>query len=79
MLRVGLTGGIGSGKSAVSSLLASRGAVVIDSDVLAREVVAPGTDGLAEVVKAFGYDALSFAMDARLVSNTSPSSANVPM
>jgi dephospho-CoA kinase len=59
VLRVGLTGGIGSGKSAVSSRLASRGAVVIDSDVLAREVVAPGTDGLAEVVKAFGSDVLT--------------------
>jgi dephospho-CoA kinase len=59
VLRVGLTGGIGSGKSAVSSRLASRGAVVIDSDVLAREVVASGTDGLAEVVKAFGYDVLT--------------------
>ncbi|TDO50078.1 dephospho-CoA kinase [Kribbella sp. VKM Ac-2527] len=54
MLRVGLTGGIGSGKSAVSTRLAARGAVVIDSDVLAREVVAKGTDGLAEVVAAFG-------------------------
>jgi dephospho-CoA kinase len=54
VLRVGLTGGIGSGKSAVSSRLAERGAVVIDSDVLAREVVAKGTDGLAEVVAAFG-------------------------
>ena len=54
MLRVGLTGGIGSGKSAVSSRLGERGAVVIDSDVLAREVVARGTDGLAEVVEVFG-------------------------
>ena len=54
MLRVGLTGGIGSGKSAVSARLAERGAVLIDSDVLAREVVARGTDGLAEVVEAFG-------------------------
>ncbi|TDD24985.1 dephospho-CoA kinase [Kribbella turkmenica] len=59
MLRVGLTGGIGSGKSAVSSRLADRGAVVIDSDVLAREVVAKGTDGLAEVVRAFGGDVLT--------------------
>jgi len=59
VLRVGLTGGIGSGKSAVSSRLAARGAVVIDSDVLAREVVAKGTDGLAEVVKAFGNDVLT--------------------
>ena len=54
MLRVGLTGGIGSGKSAVSARLAARGAVVIDSDLLAREVVAKGTDGLTEVVAAFG-------------------------
>jgi dephospho-CoA kinase len=49
-----LTGGIGSGKSSVSARLAARGAVVIDSDLLAREVVARGTDGLAEVVEAFG-------------------------
>ena len=59
MLRVGLTGGIGSGKSAVSSRLAAHGAVVIDSDVLAREVVAKGTDGLAEVVAAFGDGVLT--------------------
>ncbi len=59
MLRVGLTGGIGAGKSEVSRRLAARGAVVIDADVLAREVVAPGTDGLAEVVAAFGPDVLS--------------------
>ncbi|HWD81093.1 MAG TPA: dephospho-CoA kinase [Kribbella sp.] len=59
MLRVGLTGGIGSGKSAVSARLAARGAVVIDSDVLAREVVARGTDGLAEVVAAFGSGVLT--------------------
>jgi dephospho-CoA kinase len=54
VLRVGLTGGIGSGKSEVSRRLAALGAVVIDADVLAREVVARGTDGLAEVVRAFG-------------------------
>lgn len=59
MLRVGLTGGIGAGKSAVSSRLAARGAVLIDSDVLAREVVARGTDGLAEVVEAFGPGVLT--------------------
>ncbi|MEV6268622.1 dephospho-CoA kinase [Kribbella sp. NPDC051936] len=59
MLRVGLTGGIGAGKSAVSSRLAARGAVVIDSDVLAREVVARGTDGLGEVVAAFGPGVLT--------------------
>jgi dephospho-CoA kinase len=51
---VGLTGGIGSGKSAVAHRLAKLGAVVIDADALAREVVAPGTDGLAQVVAAFG-------------------------
>jgi dephospho-CoA kinase len=58
-LRVGLTGGIGSGKSEVARLLAAHGAVVIDSDVLAREVVARGTDGLAEVVSAFGPGVLT--------------------
>jgi dephospho-CoA kinase len=55
---VGLTGGIGAGKSAVARRLAEHGAVVIDSDRLAREVVAPGTDGLAEVVAAFGPEVL---------------------
>ncbi len=54
MLTVGLTGGIGSGKSTVSRLLASYGAVVVDADLIAREVVAPGTPGLAAVVEAFG-------------------------
>ena len=54
VLRVGLTGGIGSGKSEVSRRLRALGAVVIDADVLAREVVAQGTDGLAEVVGVFG-------------------------
>ncbi|MEA2720035.1 MAG: dephospho-CoA kinase [Candidatus Eremiobacteraeota bacterium] len=48
-LRVGLTGGIGSGKSAVAAVFAERGATVIDADVLAREVVAPGSDGLREI------------------------------
>lgn len=54
MLRVGLTGGIGSGKSEISRRLAAHGAVLIDADALAREAVAPGTPGLAEVVAAFG-------------------------
>ena len=54
MLRIGLTGGIGSGKSTVSALLAERGAVIVDADRIAREVVAPGTPGLAQVVEAFG-------------------------
>ena len=54
MLRVGLTGGIGSGKSTAAHRFALLGAVLVDSDVLAREAVAPGTDGLTEVVAAFG-------------------------
>ena len=58
MLRVGLTGGIGSGKSEVSKRLAAQGAVVIDADAIAREVVAAGTDGLAEVVETFGPEIL---------------------
>ncbi|MEO5875596.1 MAG: dephospho-CoA kinase [Streptosporangiaceae bacterium] len=58
MLRVGLTGGIGSGKSEVSRRLVALGAVLIDSDALAREVVAPGTPGLAAIVAEFGADVL---------------------
>jgi dephospho-CoA kinase len=58
VLRVGLTGGIGAGKSEVSRRLASYGAVVIDADAVAREVVAPGTPGLAEVTAAFGPEVL---------------------
>jgi dephospho-CoA kinase len=54
MLRIGLTGGIGSGKSEVSRRLAARGAVLIDADVAAREVVAPGTPALAQIAEAFG-------------------------
>jgi dephospho-CoA kinase len=54
VLRVGLTGGIGSGKSEVSRRLAAHGAVVLDADVAAREVVAPGTPGLARVAETFG-------------------------
>jgi dephospho-CoA kinase len=55
---VGLTGGIGAGKSAVARRLAQHGAVIVDADLLAREVVAPGTDGLAEIVAAFGAEVL---------------------
>jgi dephospho-CoA kinase len=54
VLRIGLTGGIGSGKSTVSALLAAHGAVIVDADRIAREVVEPGTPGLAAVVEAFG-------------------------
>lgn len=59
MLKVGLTGGIGAGKSEVSRLLVECGAVLIDSDRIAREVVEPGTPGLAAVVAAFGEDVLA--------------------
>lgn len=58
MLRVGLTGGIGSGKSAVSALFVERGAALVDADVNARAVVAKGTPGLAAVVQQFGEDIL---------------------
>jgi dephospho-CoA kinase len=58
VLTIGLTGGIGSGKSTVSARLAELGAVVVDADRLAREVVEPGTDGLAEVVATFGPEVL---------------------
>ncbi|HET7476800.1 MAG TPA: dephospho-CoA kinase [Dermatophilaceae bacterium] len=58
MLRVGLTGGIGSGKSTVARRLAGLGALVIDSDALAREVVRPGSEGLAAVVERFGRQVL---------------------
>ena len=58
-MRIGLTGGIGSGKSTVSEMLRELGAIVIDSDLLAREVVAPGTPGLAAVVEAFGPEILT--------------------
>ncbi|MEU5895490.1 dephospho-CoA kinase [Streptomyces venezuelae] len=59
MLKVGLTGGIGAGKSEVSRLLVAAGAVLIDADKIAREVVEPGTPGLAAVVDTFGEDVLA--------------------
>ena len=58
MLRIGLTGGIGAGKSAVSATFSQCGGVVVDGDVIAREVVEPGTEGLAALVDAFGEDIL---------------------
>ncbi|GAA0222082.1 dephospho-CoA kinase [Actinomadura nitritigenes] len=69
MLKVGLTGGIGSGKSEVSARLDERGAVVIDADKIAREVVEPGTAGLAAVVAEFGEEVLlpSGALDREKV------------
>jgi dephospho-CoA kinase len=58
MLRIGLTGGIGAGKSALSATFAQRGAIIVDGDVISREVVQPGTEGLASLVEAFGDDIL---------------------
>ena len=58
MLKVGLTGGIGSGKSEVARRLGALGAVVIDADKIAREVVEPGTSGLALIVEEFGPEIL---------------------
>ena len=58
MLRVGLTGGIGAGKSEVSRRLEAQGAILIDADAIAREVVAPGTPGLAAVTEVFGTGVL---------------------
>lgn len=58
MLRVGLSGGIGSGKSTVAAALGRRGAIVIDADAIAREVVEPGTPGLEAVVQRFGAGVL---------------------
>ena len=61
MLLVGLTGGIGSGKSTVAAMLADRGAEVIDADAIARELLAPGGAALADVVAEFGTDILDGA------------------
>ena len=58
MLRIGLTGGIGAGKSTVSAAFAECGGIIVDGDVIAREVVEPGTEGLAALVDAFGEDIL---------------------
>ena len=63
-LRVALTGGIASGKSTVADLFAARGVPVIDTDLIAREVVEPGTPALAAVVEAFGPEVLG--ADGRL-------------
>ncbi len=59
MRRVGLTGGIGSGKSTVAQMFADLGASVVDADAIAREVVAPGSEGLAELVERFGSQILT--------------------
>lgn len=59
MTRLGLTGGVGSGKSTVASMFAERGAFVVDADAVARDVVATGTEGLAALVAEFGGDILT--------------------
>src|SRR4029079_7295444 len=58
MLRIGLTGGIGAGKSTVSATFDACGGIIVDGDVIAREVVEPGTEGLEALVDAFGQDIL---------------------
>ncbi|EFV14808.1 dephospho-CoA kinase [Segniliparus rugosus ATCC BAA-974] len=59
MLKIGLTGGIGAGKSAAAQAFAELGALIVDSDKIAREVVEPGTPGLAALVETFGADILA--------------------
>jgi len=70
-LRVGLTGGIGAGKSTVAALLEAHGAVVTSADEISRDVVSPGSDGLAAVVAGFGDDVLTpaGALDRRALGN----------
>ncbi len=58
MIRVGLTGGIGAGKSTVGRMLAELGAVIVDGDQIARDLVVPGEPALAEIVERFGPDVL---------------------
>jgi dephospho-CoA kinase len=62
-MRVGLTGGIGAGKSAVAALFEGFGAFVVDTDALAREAVAPGSDGLREIARAWPHVVLGGALD----------------
>ena len=75
-MHVGLTGGIASGKTMVADALAARGAVVIDADVLAREVVEPGTPGLAAVVDRFGAE---MVVGGRLVRMSAYHQAGAPV
>ncbi|MEO5898850.1 MAG: dephospho-CoA kinase [Ilumatobacteraceae bacterium] len=71
MIVVGLTGGIGSGKSTVSELLAARGAVIVDADVVVREVQQPGSPVLAQLAERFGHDILTAdgALDRQALAN----------
>lgn len=70
MLKIGLTGGIGSGKSSVAALLRERGFVVVDADRIARDVLQPGSDALKEVAAAFGDDLVdaSGALNRKLLA-----------
>jgi dephospho-CoA kinase len=61
MLRIGLTGGIGSGKSTVAALFAARGVPVVDTDEIARHLVRPGSEALAEIVRTFGASLLTLS------------------
>ena len=71
MILVGLTGGIGSGKSTVSSLLEDRGAVIIDADAIVREVQLPGSPVLAKLAEKFGAEVLASdgSLDRQAVAN----------
>ena len=60
MLVVGLTGGVGAGKSTVSDLLADHGAVIVDADAIAHAVVEPGTSGFQQILDAFGDEVLYY-------------------
>ncbi|MGH9172172.1 MAG: dephospho-CoA kinase [Acidimicrobiales bacterium] len=83
MIAFGLTGGIGSGKSTVARLLAERGAVILDADQMARQVLEPGTEGLSQVIARFGQayllpdGALDRAGLAALVFNDPPALADL--
>src|SRR6185312_17526607 len=67
-MRVGLTGGIGSGKSAVARFFSDWGALIIDADQLARDVVAPGTDGLAEIAGVWPHVVIEGSLDRAALS-----------
>ena len=71
-LCVGLTGGIASGKSAVASISADLGANVVDTDEIARDVVAPGEPGLQAIIEAFGRDILAPVSYTHLTLPTTP-------
>ena len=70
MLMVGLTGGIGAGKSTVTAVLAEAGAVIVDADRIAREIVEPGTPGLAMLVAEFGDDIVARSRAPLVPSST---------